>query len=164
MSIVRIIERPAIDAQLARLTHWWNGLSARERVLVGTLGVILALVVLVYGVVKPLQAARADAIADIRTYETLNARLRAAGPRVQAQMPTRTGTPAEIVTQSAASVGVAVQATPTASGVDATVADATYDAVMQWIADVGRTSRLAARSVRITRAAPGRVSAQASFS
>ena len=60
--------------RLSGLSLWWAGLSLQERVLVGVLATLLGLAVLIYGVVKPLQAARADAIADIRGFETLNAR------------------------------------------------------------------------------------------
>lgn len=157
MRIVRIVEHPQVE----RLRLWWAGLSPRERVLVGTLGVLLTLAVLVYGIVKPLQASRAESLADIRTYETLIARVNAA-PALGAPAgpPLRTGTPAEILTQSAATLGlqVAIEASPT--GVRATIADAPYDVVVNWMADVARTSSLAATGVTIGKTAtPGRVTA-----
>ena len=52
---------------LARLRDSWAGLSPRERVAVGVLGALLAVALLVYGVVTPLQAARAQALSDIRS-------------------------------------------------------------------------------------------------
>lgn len=165
MSGRTIIRLPAADAALARLSAWWDGLSPRERVLVGTLGALLAVAVLVYGVVKPLQAARADALADIRTYETLNARLRAAGPNLKAAAPQRTGPPAELVSQAATAHGFQVQATaaPAGAGVAVTAAGVPYDAALAWVADVERSSTLRPSRVVLTRAAAGRVDLQASF-
>ena len=116
---------------IVRTIDWWSGLTTRERVLVGTLGALLTLAVLVFGVIKPLQASRAQSLADIRTYETLNARINAtdtlgapAGP------PPRTGAPLDILTQSAQSFGLQVQVEATPTGLRATVADAPYDAVV----------------------------------
>ena len=164
MRLIRIIERPAIDAALSRAGAWWNGLSPRERVLVGTLGALLALAVLVYGVVKPLQAIRADALADIRTYETLNARVRAAGTLGQAGPPPRTGPAASVVTASASTVGLTVTAEAVPGGVRASVNDAGYDAVLGWLADLGRTSSLSVTRVDLRKTAtPGRVNAIVEF-
>lgn len=160
MKIVRIIERTGIDAHLHRLGLWWDGLLPRERVLVGTLGALLAVAVLVFGVVKPLQTMRGQAFADIRTYETLNARLRAAGTLGNAGPPPRTGPPADIVTQSAASAGLTVQTEAVPGGVRATVVEGNYDAVLNWMADVARSSGLTATRVDIQRRpASGMVSA-----
>jgi len=161
MRIVRIVEHPIVE----RVRVWWTGLTPRERVLVGTLGVLLTLAILVYGIVRPLQASRADSMASIRTYETLLARVGAA-PALGATAgpPPRTGSPADILTQSAATLGIqaAIEATPT--GVRATVADAPYDAVVNWMADVARTSALSATRVDIRRGTgPGRVSAQIEY-
>jgi len=162
--VIRIIEMPAVDAALARAGLWWNGLSPRERVLVGTLGVLLAIAVVVYGVVKPLQAIRADALADIRTYETLNARIRAAGTLGQAGPPPRTGPAPAIVTASASSVGLTVTTEATPGGVRASATDAGYDAVLAWLADLARTSGLSVTRVDLQRgSAPGRVNAVVEF-
>ena len=165
MSGLRIARPRGLDAALARLSAWWDGLSMRERVLVGTMAALLAAVVLVYGVVKPLQGARADALADVRTYETLNARLRAAGPNLKAAAPQRTGPPAEAVTQAATALGFQVQASaaPAGAGVAARATAVPYDAALAWIADVERTTALRPARVLLTRAAAGRVNAEVSF-
>lgn len=151
------------EAWLARFDAWWGARSRREQVLLGTLGALLLGVVLVYGVVKPLQSARAAAIADIRTYETYNARLRAAGTLAPSR-PTRTGAPMQAVSDSAIALGVTANVEAIPGGVRATIADASYDSVMAWLADVGATTRLAIRSASIQRRpAPGRVSATIEF-
>lgn len=156
-----IISRmPALDAALARFDAWWGTLSARERVLVTVAGVLLALVVLVFGVVKPLQAARAQALADIRTHETLTARIRAAGTLNAAPAPRRQGSPQEVAISSAQSFGLTVAPEAMAGGVRVRVADATYDSLMAWLADLSATSDLRVRRLDIQRRpSPGRVSA-----
>jgi general secretion pathway protein M len=46
---------------IARLTTWYAGLTARERVLVTVAGALAALIMLVYGIVMPLGSAWDDA-------------------------------------------------------------------------------------------------------
>ncbi|MBX3564088.1 MAG: type II secretion system protein M [Sphingomonas sp.] len=157
---VILARMPALDAALIRFDTWWSGLSRRERILVGSLGTLLAVLVLTYGVIKPLQSARADALADIRTYETLNARTLAAGTLSRAPTPRRQGAPLEIASTSAAALGLAATPEATSGGVRVTVADANYDNLMAWLADLVATSDLRATRVAIQRGkAPGRVSA-----
>lgn len=152
---------PTLDAGLSRTGVWWQARTARERQLLTVLAVLLGGVLLVYGVVKPIQAARAAALADIRTYETLNARIRAAGSLTAARPQHRTGSPDTIATQSAAAFGVVLTTAPSAGGTQATIADTNYDSLVHWLADVTTTSDLRVRRVTIQRlAAPGHVSAQ----
>lgn len=151
---------PTLDAGLTRGGQWWQARSLRERRLLAILSAVLGTLLFVYGVVKPIQGARATALADIRTYETLNARIRAAGTLTTARPQRRTGTPAEIAMQSAGSFGVALTAAPADGGVRASIADAGYDSVVHWLADVTTTSDLRVRRLTIQKlAAPGRVSA-----
>jgi general secretion pathway protein M len=153
-----------IVVYIDRFRGWWNTLTQRERVLVGTLGVLLALFILVYGIVKPLQAARAAALADIRTYETLSARIRAAPALGPSGPPPRTGAADVIVTSSASSSGVAAQVQPIPGGARATVATASYDAVLGWLADLARTSTLSVTRVDLRpTGTPGQVSATIEF-
>lgn len=164
--IIRIIQRSGLDSAIARFDAWWNGRSPRERILFSVMAVLIGGVVLLYGIVMPLQNARAKAFADIRTYETLNARIRAAGglqpqgPRPQA----RVGRPDQAVIASGATLGVTPTVEPVTGGVRATVADASYDSVMSWLADVGATTKLKVKRVSMKRlAAPGRISATVDF-
>lgn len=166
MSVVRITRSPTLDAWGAKLGQWWGGLSSRERWLVGTLGVILAALVLVFGIVKPLQAARAEALADIRTYETLTARVRAAGVLTPqgAQPQTREGPPADAARAAASDAGITANITPDGAGLTAQVAESPYEAVIGWISDVERTTPLRARRVELRKGgAAGRVSASVEF-
>ena len=154
---------PRLDAAIARFEGWWSTLSQRERVLRTVLGLLLAGAGLIYGVVKPLQAARAEARADIRTYETLSARIRAAG-KLEAQVPRRAGSPVEIVQASAQAQSLSVAVEAADGGVRATVSEGQYDRVLNWISDVSRTSSLGVTSARIVRRSdPGMVEAVVSF-
>lgn len=166
MSGVRITRSPTLDAWGAKLSSWWSGLAPRERWLVGMLGIILVALVLVFGIVKPLQAARAGALADIRTYETLTARVRAAGvltPQGARPQP-RAGAPAEAAQAAAGEAGITASIAPGAAGLTAQVAEAPYEAVVGWIADVERTTPLRARRVELRKGgAAGRVRATVEF-
>ena len=162
--IVRLPGRSRLEGGLARFDRWWSNLSQRERRLVGGLGALLVLLVAVYGVVKPIQAARADARADIRQYETLNARIRAAGTLPAAQ-PLTAGPVDSVIAAAAARAGLTAETVPlVAGGFRATVADGTYDGVIRWIDEVARTTTLGVRQVSIVRGAvPGHVSATVEF-
>ncbi|WP_029935645.1 type II secretion system protein GspM [Sphingomonas sp. UNC305MFCol5.2] len=159
-----IARLPALDSALIRFDNWWSGLSRRERVLVSVLGGLLAFAVLVYGVVKPLQAARADSLADIRTYETLSARIRAAGTLTAARPARRQGAPAQIVSSSAASFGLTAAPEVIPGGVRVVIADASYDTLVAWLADLAGSSDLRVKRLSMQRRpTTGRVSASVDF-
>lgn len=166
MNVVRIVRLSALEAAWRRAESWWGGLSTRERWLVGTLGGLLAALILVFGIVKPLQAARAEALADIRTYETLTARVRAAGVLVApAQRPQlRAEPPAQAVEAIAREAGLTATVAPGGAGLTAQVAQAPYEAVIGWIATVERSTPLRVRRVELVKGgAPGRVNASVEF-
>ena len=155
---------PALDAALIRFDGWWTGRSRREQAMLGVLALFLAALVLVYGVVKPLQAARASALQDIRTYETLTARIRAAGTLSPSQPQRRQGSPAEVINGSVGGFGLAATVAPIPDGARATIADGSYDSVMAWLADLSATSTLRIRRVDLQRRPePGRASATVDF-
>lgn len=165
MSAIRITRSPTLDAWGAKIGGWWAGLSGRERWMVGTLGVMLGLLLLVFAVVQPLQTARADALADIRTYETLTARVRAAGTLVpKGSQPQRSGSPTEAAQAAAGEAGIVANIAQSDAGLTAQVADAPYEGVVGWIANVERTTPLRTRKVELRKGgAPGRVSASVEF-
>jgi general secretion pathway protein M len=158
------IRSSGLEAAIARFDAFWQARSPRERLMLTVLALLLAGIVLVFGVIKPLQAARAQAYADIRTYETLNARIRAAGTLSAAPARQRSGTPIDQIRQSAQTQGLAATTEALPDGVRAAVTEGNYDAVMAWIADAGATTPLSATRVSIRRATgPGRVSATVDF-
>ncbi|WP_315764285.1 type II secretion system protein GspM [Sphingomonas sp. Y38-1Y] len=155
---------PRLDAAIARFEGWWATLSQRERVLLTVLGLLIAGAALVYGVIKPLQAARAEARADIRTYETLSARIRAVGKLQPQTAQRRTGSPVEIVQAAAQAQALSVAVEPQGGGVRAVVSEGDYAKVVGWLADLSRSSTLAVTSARIVRRPnAGMVEAQVSF-
>ncbi|MCW3835747.1 type II secretion system protein M [Sphingomonas canadensis] len=163
----RFTTPPALSAAAARFAAWWAERSPRERVMLGVLGAILLALLLWFGAVRPVLSARAQAFEDIRTYETLSARIRAAGKLTPGQ-PGGTapvsGAPVQAVTAIASAHGVVATVEPLGSGARATVADAGYDAVMAWIAEVGATQPLRVTKVSVQRRpAAGRVSASVEF-
>jgi len=159
-----IARLPALEAALIRFDNWWSGLSQRERVLVSVLGGLLAFAVLVYGVVKPLQAARADSLADIRTYETLSARIRAAGTLTAARPARRQGAPAQIISSSATSFGLTAAPEVIPGGVRVAIADMSYDTLVAWLADLAGSSDLRVKRLSMQRRpTTGRVSASVDF-
>jgi len=153
-----------IEAALARFDGWWQGLSTRERWLVGILAALLAGVVLVYGVVKPVQAARAQARADIRQAETLMARVRAAGRLESAPQTLAAGPPQTVIANAASAAGLQPVLGSGGAGVTATLTDAPYPAVVTWLAEVSRTSTIGVARVTMQRgSASGRVNATIEF-
>lgn len=142
------------------IRSWWGERSERERILLAALGAVAAVALVLLLIVRPLQAARADALADIRTYETLSARLRAAGPGI-GRTPYGDGSLSAAVTGSAATAGLTVQRLdPEGGQTRVVIADASYDAVVAWLAELDRGG-VRIEEVRIERRpAAGMVGAQ----
>lgn len=164
MNVIRIIRTPAVESAIARFDLWWNDRSSRERVMLAGLAVLLAALILIFGVIGPLQRARAQAIADIRTYETINARLRAGGPIAPRSAPPRTGPPAQVLSVSAASFGLNPRVEDMPGGARAVLTDVPYDSVVSWLGDLGATAKLRVRRVSLQRgSAAGRVNATIGF-
>lgn len=64
-----------------RLLTWWEGREPRERLLLGVLGVLIAVFLLVFAIVLPIQSARSDATAQLnRAKSDLVAVSRLSGP------------------------------------------------------------------------------------
>lgn len=156
MRVLRIVRTPALESAIARFDGWWNQRSPRERVMLSVLAALLAILILVFGVIGPLQRARATALADIRTYETINARLRAAGPLGGPRTgPARTGPPAQVLSVSAAGFGLSPRVEAIPGGVRAVLTDAPYDSVISWLGDLGATAKLRVRRVSLQRGSSG---------
>ncbi|WP_109806432.1 type II secretion system protein M [Sphingosinithalassobacter portus] len=155
----------AIEPTFARIGTWWDGLSNRERWMVGGLGLFLAALIVIYGIVKPLQAARADAMQQIRTYETLNARIRAAGTLSATPPPAiQAGATTDILTASAQRFGIDAAVAQTPEGARVEIVQAKYDDILAWIADLATGSSLNLTRLDMKRgAAPGQVSVTAEF-
>lgn len=143
---------PTAEPTRQKLIAFWQARSRREQWLLGGLGALFTLWLLAVAVVLPIQRARAEALADIRTYEGLTSRLRSAGAiGSQPSSVQLAGSPATILATSAAPFGIV----PVVSGDDAairvTVADASYESVLRWIAAVEQSSRLRFVRMRLDR-------------
>ena len=137
-----------------RGTRWWDERSLREQVLIGTFAALAMLALLLVGVVRPLEAKRAHAAADIRTYDMLAMRLRTAGPSLaNAQAH---GAAVDIITQSAAVAGLSIeQIAPEKGRTRVEFADTSFESVIRWVAALERSSRLRIGEARIARSTGG---------
>lgn len=141
--------RPAWERAGDRWAGFWDARSAREQVLLGALAAAGLLALLLVAVVRPLESARARAAADIRTYDMLAMRLRSAGPDIGMAQK---GPPAALVSQAAATAGLAVQRIePEGGRLNVVLADAPFDAVVRFTAEIERTSGLRVSEARIDR-------------
>ena len=141
-----------------RGSGWWRDRSGREQLLLGVLAALAVTAVLLIAVIRPLEAARARAAADIRTYDMLATRLRAPGLAIA----THKGPPSQIVSQTAAANGLTVQRVEPENGrLRVVFADAPFEAVLRWVSEVERTSPLRISEAQIERSSQGNgVSAQ----
>lgn len=124
---------------MGRITTWFIGLTARERTLVGVAGLLVALIVLVYGIVLPLGHAL-DAAAVRHRLATERAGRIAAGldalKRAPArQMATLAGPVEQVAGASAQAAGFIVQSSQKqgADRVMLTIPTARPSAALAWL-------------------------------
>lgn len=152
---------PALDRQRQRFGSWWEGRSGREQMLLSILFAMAFLWGLMALVIQPIWSARTQTLADIRTYQALTLRLRQAGTLGAKPVPQRSGSPATILSASAAEVGLAPVVTPEGDHFRVALSDAPYDVVLRWVADIERSSNLRFTGMRLERRpASGMVSAR----
>lgn len=163
---IPMVDLGALAPAMQRGRTWWSERSARERMLLAALAAIAVAALLLAGVLVPLQSLRADLLADIRNASLLEARLRTGGAGLALSGKARSGPGPAIITDSAAAAGLAIQRIePDGADTRVALADAPFDRVLQWIAEVEQTSRLRTRHVRIeSKGSPGIVSATVVFS
>jgi general secretion pathway protein M len=143
-----------LEPYWARGAGWWNERSQREQILLGALAALVMAALLLVLVIRPLEAARTRAAANIRTYEMLATRLRAGGPGPVTA--TRKGTPSQIISDIATAGGLNVQRIePEGGRLRVVFADASFEAVLHWVSDVERTSPLRISEAQIERSASG---------
>lgn len=149
-------QMPSVERALAGFDRWWAGLSRLERRMVTGLAIVVALIALVFLIVRPLQAARANALADIRLHETLNARILAAGRLDPAQAGPALP-PDQLVQQVAGQMGASVSAR--GDGFVLTLTDADYAVVITQLGQLTRAGGLAVVRADLNRGGQtGRVS------
>lgn len=143
---------PTAEPARQKAIAWWQGRSLREQWLLGTLAALFVIWLAVTQIVQPLLRTRADALNDIRTYDALNARLRAAGPlNAGPATPQASGPPAAILSTTGTQFGIVPVVNADGGGFRVTIGEAPYENVIRWIAAVEATSRLRFVKMRLDR-------------
>lgn len=148
---------------MSRVSGWFIGLTSRERMLVGIAGVLVALVVLVYGIVLPVGAAL-DAAALHHRKATERAGRIAAGIEALKRAPAarpemRAGPVDQVAGASAQEAGFVVQSSQRQGGslVVLTIPTARPSAALAWLDGLGAQG-LAVEQLTLTPAPDGSVS------
>ena len=142
-----------------QLKQWYEGLQERERRMVSIGGGLLVLIVLIGGILMPLQSAvsgaaqRNQAKRDDLAWMQSNApEIRAAG----AQMVLDSGEPPVVLvdrTARAAGLTDALRGTqPSGSGVRVQLEGAAFDTLVTWLASLDENYGLAIESITVDRA------------
>lgn len=143
---------PTVQPAWQKAVAWWQGRSVREQWLLGVVGAALAVWLLAVTVILPIQRARATALADIRTYESLSARIRSAGTLAASSAPPQAGgPPVAMLSTTATQFGIVPVVNSDAEGLRVTVGDAPFDALIRWIAAVEQSTPLRVEKMRLTR-------------
>ena len=155
----------------AKLKTWYAGLQVREQRVVaigaGALGVLL----LIGGILLPLQAAVSTAVKRTETRREDLEWMRLNAPEIQAGAATLlsdTGEPPVVLVDRVgreAGLGAALRGTqPSGTGVRVQLEAAPFDTLISWIATLDQRYGLAIDSITVDRAArPGVVNANVTF-
>jgi general secretion pathway protein M len=154
-----------------KLRTWYAGLQQREQRMVAVGGVVLAVLILVLGILLPLQTAVSGAVKgndtkreDLKWMQANAAEIRAAGNQVAAD----TGeAPVVLVDRVGreAGLGNALRGTqPNGTGVRVQLEAAPFDTLVTWLATLDERYGLAIESITVDRAAQlGTVNASITF-
>ncbi|HEY2686205.1 MAG TPA: type II secretion system protein M [Steroidobacteraceae bacterium] len=154
-----------------KLQQWYEGLQPRERRMVSIGGVLLALIVLVVGILMPLQSAVSGANQRNKAKRDDLAWIRSNVPEIRAsgaQMVLDTGEPPVVlVDRTARAVGLtdALRGTqPSGNGVRVQLEGAAFDTMVTWLASLDENYGLAIEAITVDRAPkPGLVNASITF-
>ncbi len=146
---------------------WWEARAPREQALLLCLATILVLAAAIGGFVKPLEAVRAQARSDIRLYDSLTVRLRAAGPELNAEATraARTGSVQAIVSTTAGELALEIRQIEQRGAVtNVTLSTVEFMRLMRWLDRLDREAGIIVTSARIERQTlPGVVNARLSL-
>jgi general secretion pathway protein M len=156
-----------------KLKAWYGSLQPRERLWVAFGGVAVALMILILGILMPLQSAVSSAAKGTETRREDLAWMRANAPEVRARggdIPADTGeVPVVLVDRVGREAGLAgsLRGTQpnTTGGVRVQLEAAPFDTMVTWLDTLDRRYGLAIESITVDRTpAPGLVNASISFS
>jgi len=154
-----------------KLRAWYAGLQQREQRVVTVGGVALAVLILVVGILMPLQSAVSSAVKRNETKRLDLKWMQANAPEVRAsgnQLAGDTGeAPVVLVDRVAREAGLAnaLRGTqPTGTGVRVQLEAAPFDTLVTWLATLDERYGLAIESITVDRGArPGVVNASITF-
>jgi general secretion pathway protein M len=153
------------------LRAWYDGLQQREQRVVAIGGVVLAVLILVLGILLPLQSAVSSAVKGNATKREDLAWMQVNAPEVRAasgQLPANTGeAPVVLVDRVGREAGLASSlrgTQPNGTGVRVQLEAAPFDTLITWLATLDQSYGLAIESITVDRAArPGVVNANITF-
>jgi general secretion pathway protein M len=156
-----------------KLKAWYAGLQQREQRVVTVGAIALALIILIGGIVLPLQSAVSRAIQGSETRREDLAWMRANAPEISARggeiVPDTGEVPVVLVDRVGREVGLASSLRGTqpnaTGGVRVQLEAAPFDTVVTWLDTLDRRYGLAIESINVDRTpTPGLVNASISFS
>jgi general secretion pathway protein M len=156
---------------MSKLKDWYSGLQDRERRMVGIGGVLVVVLVLVFGILVPVQAALSGARHAVETKRDDLAWMRSNAAEVRAagnQVPADTGeAPVVLVDRIGreAGLGEALRGTqPSNNGARVQLEGASFDTMIEWIASLDQRYGFAVDAITVDRAGkPGLVNASITF-
>jgi general secretion pathway protein M len=155
-----------------KLRNWYASLQQREQRVVAIGAIALGLIILIGGILMPLQSAVSSAVKGTDTRRQDLAWMRANAPEVRAfcdQLPADTGeAPVVLVDRVAREAGLASALRGTqpnaTGGVRVQLEAAPFDTVVTWLDTLDRHYGLAIESITVDRTpAPGMINASISF-
>jgi len=154
-----------------KLRTWYAGLQQREQRVVAIGGIAVAVLVLVLGILVPLQSAVSSAVKGNETKRQDLAWMQANAPEIRAagnEVAADTGeAPVVLVDRVAREAGLAsaLRGTqPNGTGVRVQLEAASFDTLVTWLATLDERYGLAIESITVDRAAqPGVVNASITF-
>jgi general secretion pathway protein M len=155
-----------------KLRTWYSSLQQREQRVVAIGAIAVSLLILIGGVLLPLQSAVSRAVAGIETRREDLAWMRVNAPEVRAlggQLAADTGeAPVVLVDRVGREAGLAAALRGTqpnaAGGVRVQLEAAPFDTMLTWLDTLDRRYGLAVESITVDRTpAPGMVNASISF-
>ena len=154
-----------------KLRTWFNGLQQREQRVVAIGAVILALMLLVGGILMPLQSAVSTAVRANATKREDLAWMRVNAPEIRAAgfaLPADTGEALVVLVDRVgreAGLSSALRGTqPNATGVRVQLEAASFDTMITWLDTLDTRYGYALESITVDRgAAPGMVNASVTF-
>ena len=154
-----------------KLRIWYGGLQEREQRMVAVGAVVVAVLILMFGILMPLQSAVSNSVArtaskreDLAWMQVNAAEVRSAGNQVVADTGEAPVVLVDRVGREAGLAGALRGTQPNGTGVRVQLEAAPFDTLVTWLATLDERYGLAIESITLDRAArPGVVNASITF-